>query len=93
MRMRILAAVTGLALAFGLGGQAQAAGCLSGALLGGVAGHMAHHGVLGALGGCAVGHHMAASAKQKQADQEMQQQQMQQQPMQQQVPQNGTTYR
>ena len=49
-----------LVLAAGFaGGQANAAGCLSGAAVGGVAGHMAHHGVLGAAGGCAVGHHMA----------------------------------
>lgn len=39
---------------------ANAAGCLSGAAVGGVAGHAAgHHGVLGAMAGCAVGHHMA----------------------------------
>ena len=39
---------------------AEAKGCLKGALVGGVAGHYAgHHGVLGAIGGCAVGHHMA----------------------------------
>jgi haloacid dehalogenase-like hydrolase len=39
---------------------AGAAGCLSGAAVGGVAGHMAgHHGVLGAAAGCAVGHHEA----------------------------------
>ena len=39
---------------------AQAKGCIKGALVGGVAGHYAgHHGVLGAIGGCAVGHHMA----------------------------------
>jgi hypothetical protein len=39
---------------------ADARGCLKGALVGGVAGHYAgHHGVLGAIGGCAVGHHMA----------------------------------
>jgi hypothetical protein len=40
---------------------AQAAGCLKGAAVGGVAGHMAgHHGVLGAAAGCAVGHHEAS---------------------------------
>lgn len=40
---------------------AEAKGCLKGAAVGGVAGHMAgHHGVLGAAGGCAVGHHEAA---------------------------------
>lgn len=40
---------------------ANAEGCLSGAAVGGVAGHVAgHHGVLGAVAGCAVGHHEAA---------------------------------
>ena len=39
---------------------ADAKGCLKGAVVGGVAGHYAgHHAVLGALGGCVVGHHMA----------------------------------
>ena len=38
---------------------AEAKGCMKGALVGGVAGHMVHHGVLGAIGGCVVGHHMA----------------------------------
>ena len=38
---------------------AEAKGCLKGALVGGAAGHMVHHGVLGAIGGCVVGHHMA----------------------------------
>ena len=39
---------------------AKAIGCLSGAAVGGVAGHYAgHHGVLGAAAGCAVGHHAA----------------------------------
>jgi uncharacterized protein YfiM (DUF2279 family) len=37
---------------------AYAIGCLSGAAVGGVAGHYAgHHGLLGAAAGCAVGHH------------------------------------
>ena len=37
---------------------AYAIGCVSGAAMGGVAGHVAgHHGVLGAAAGCAVGHH------------------------------------
>jgi hypothetical protein len=45
----------------GLSGQAFAAGCLKGAAVGGVAGHVAgHHGVMGAAAGCAVGHHEAA---------------------------------
>ena len=57
----------GLALAGSLLAAAPAAnaGCLGGAVVGGVAGHMAgHHAGLGAVGGCAVGHHMA---KKKQA--------------------------
>jgi hypothetical protein len=37
--------------------------------VGGVAGHVAgHHGVLGAVAGCAVGHHMA---RQRERDQQM----------------------
>ena len=39
---------------------AQAAGCLKGAAVGGLAGHVAgHHGVLGAGAGCVIGHHEA----------------------------------
>jgi hypothetical protein len=38
--------------------QPAQAGCLSGAAVGGVAGHFAgHHGLIGAGIGCAVGHH------------------------------------
>ena len=54
-----------LAAALALGGAispvpAAAKGCLKGAMVGGVAGHYAgHHGVLGAIGGCIVGHHLA----------------------------------
>ncbi|WP_250536796.1 hypothetical protein [Caballeronia sp. AZ10_KS36] len=42
-------------------GQAQAAGCLKGAAVGGVGGHFVGkgHAVLGAAGGCLVGRHMA----------------------------------
>jgi uncharacterized membrane protein YebE (DUF533 family) len=35
---------------------ANAIGCISGGLAGAVAGHMVHHGVLGAIGGCVAGH-------------------------------------
>jgi hypothetical protein len=35
------------------------AGCVKGAVAGGVAGHFAHHTVLGALGGCIAGHYAA----------------------------------
>jgi hypothetical protein len=54
---------------------AFAAGCLKGAVVGGVAGHFAgRHGVIGAMTGCAVGHHMAAKAKREKLHQEQQQQ-------------------
>lgn len=47
---------------------ANAAGCLSGAAVGGVGGHVAgHHALLGAAGGCAVGHHMAKKKQKQQA--------------------------
>jgi hypothetical protein len=49
-----------LASAALLPAQAQAAGCIKGAIVGGAAGHFAgHHGWLGAGAGCAVGHHEA----------------------------------
>ena len=48
--------VAGLAFA----GSAHAKGCLTGAAVGGVAGHVAgNHGVIGAGVGCAVGRHRA----------------------------------
>jgi hypothetical protein len=64
--------MVGAAVAFALamGGQAQAAGCLSGAAVGGLAGHAVHHGVLGAAGGCAVGHHMAKKHQRQAAEQQ-----------------------
>jgi hypothetical protein len=57
----IAAATLALTLASAVGpAPADAKGCLKGALVGGVAGHYAgHHAVLGALGGCVVGHHLA----------------------------------
>ena len=52
----LLAAVASAAMPH----DAKAIGCLSGAAVGGVAGHYAgHHGILGAAAGCAVGHHAA----------------------------------
>ncbi|MGI4983093.1 MAG: hypothetical protein ACRYGL_07170 [Janthinobacterium lividum] len=46
---------------------AQAAGCMSGAAVGGVGGHfVGHHALLGAAGGCLIGHHMAKK-RQRQA--------------------------
>jgi hypothetical protein len=38
--------------------RAHAKGCIKGAIVGGVARHYAgHHGVIGAMVGCAIGHH------------------------------------
>lgn len=53
-----IAALTGAGAA--LPHQADAAGCVKGAIVGGVAGHFAHrHTMLGAGAGCVIGHHMA----------------------------------
>jgi hypothetical protein len=68
MKLMILPAALALALIAGASNPAHAKGCITGAVVGGAAGHMANHGVLGAAGGCAVGHHMA-SEKEKQAEQ------------------------
>jgi hypothetical protein len=57
----VLLAAAGLALSsLASAPGAEAAGCLKGAVVGGVAGHMVHHGVLGAAAGCAIGHHEAS---------------------------------
>jgi hypothetical protein len=55
----MIAAIALLAVgATAMPNDAHAIGCLSGAAVGGVAGHYAgHHGLLGAAAGCAVGHH------------------------------------
>ncbi len=60
--MKTIIALTALVAAgsFAMPREAAALGCLSGAAVGGVAGHYAgHHGLLGAAAGCAVGHHAA----------------------------------
>lgn len=52
---------------------AEAKGCLKGAAVGAVAGHlMHHHAVLGAVAGCVIGHHMAV--KKEREDKARQQQ-------------------
>lgn len=58
----LISAATACLLTAGLAAApAQAAGCLKGAAVGGVAGHfMGHHGLLGAGAGCLIGHHEAA---------------------------------
>jgi hypothetical protein len=62
-------------MVFALGCQgAQAAGCLSGAAVGAVGGHLAgHHALLGAAGGCIVGHEMRKHERRKQAEAAQQQ--------------------
>jgi len=50
---------TACLLAIALASPVQAKGCIKGAIAGGVAGHMAGHGKLGAVAGCAIGHHEA----------------------------------
>ena len=55
--MLAMAAVIGLGAGLGAGSPpVHAIGCLSGGAAGALAGHMAGHGVLGALGGCLAGH-------------------------------------
>ena len=62
-----LAALVALSAAT-LSTPAHAVGCVSGAAVGGVAGHVAgHHGMLGAAAGCAVGHHENAKNQQHNA--------------------------
>jgi hypothetical protein len=49
----------------------QAAGCLKGAAIGGVAGHLAgHHALLGAGAGCAIGHHEANKHARERAEED-----------------------
>lgn len=68
MKAKILAAVLAVSMV-SVAGTAQAAGCLKGAVVGGIAGHYVGkgHAVLGAIGGCAVGRHMANVKKQQRA--------------------------
>lgn len=47
-------------------GAARAEGCVEGAAVGGVAGHVAgKHGTTGAVAGCAIGHHEAGKKEKK----------------------------
>jgi hypothetical protein len=73
IQMKFMLLPTAFALLMGsIAAPAQAAGCLKGAAVGGVAGHYAgHHGVLGAGAGCVIGHHEAT----KHAREKTQQQQ------------------
>jgi hypothetical protein len=68
MKRPILALAIASSLLFGTSA-VYAKGCLEGAAVGGVAGHVAgKHGVVGAAGGCAIGHH-EANKKDKKAQQ------------------------
>ena len=58
--MKLTAVAMALVAVLALGGSgAQARGCVKGAVVGGIAGHLVHHGWLGAAAGCAIGHHEA----------------------------------
>jgi hypothetical protein len=60
MKAILTCAVLAFAIA-ATSGAAEAKGCIKGAVVGGAAGHFAHHhGVLGAAAGCAIGHHEAS---------------------------------
>src|ERR1700686_340069 len=60
MKLILVAAAAMLAVVGLSSGPSEAAGCVKGAVVGGIAGHfVGHHGLLGAGGGCAVGHHEA----------------------------------
>lgn len=62
MRMKRIIEVSGVIVAAALASAApaEARGCLKGALVGGMAGHYAgHHGLIGAVGGCLAGRHLA----------------------------------
>jgi hypothetical protein len=74
MKFRLLpATVAVLMAAGGIAAPVQAAGCLKGAAIGGVAGHYAgHHGVLGAGAGCVIGHHEANKRARERSQQQQQ---------------------
>jgi hypothetical protein len=71
MKSVLMPVAVALVLAAGLAPTpAQAAGCLKGAAIGGVAGHFAgHHGLLGAGAGCIVGRHEANKHARERAEQ------------------------
>ena len=72
MKSMLMPAALALALAAWLTpAPVQAAGCLKGAAIGGVAGHFAgHHGLLGAGAGCIIGHHEASKHARERAEQD-----------------------
>jgi hypothetical protein len=72
MKSMLMPAALALALAAWLTpAPVQAAGCLKGAAIGGVAGHFAgHHGLLGAGAGCIIGHHEATKHARERVEQD-----------------------
>ena len=54
--MRITILTVAVAMSVLAAPRAHAIGCLSGGAAGALAGHMAGHGMLGAIGGCIAGH-------------------------------------
>jgi hypothetical protein len=70
MKSILISAALALALGAGLTpSPVQAAGCLKGAAIGGVAGHFAgHHGLVGAGAGCIIGRHEANRHARERAD-------------------------
>ena len=68
MKSLVVMAALVAAGSFAMPRDAAALGCLSGAAVGGVAGHYAgHHAILGAAAGCAVGHHARVVANRRAA--------------------------
>ena len=59
MKSMLVAAAAMLVVVGLSSGPSEAAGCVKGAVIGGVAGHFGNHGLLGAGVGCAIGHHEA----------------------------------
>jgi hypothetical protein len=67
MKSMLVAAAAMLAVIGLSSGPSEAAGCVKGAVIGGIAGHfIGHHGLLGAGAGCAIGHHEANRHDQEQ---------------------------
>jgi hypothetical protein len=60
MKSMLVATAAMLAVLGLSSGPSDAAGCVRGAVIGGIAGHfVGHHGLLGAGAGCVIGHHEA----------------------------------
>jgi hypothetical protein len=70
-KIRFLAAAAAVGVLGSLAASppANAIGCISGGVAGAAAGHLAHHGVLGAIGGCIAGHEANKYQKRRAATQ------------------------